>query len=68
METKTIEFTKQEATAMLQLIDAAVKTLGLQAAEAGVHLSKKLNEAFQEEVTEEEVTAEEVKKDSKKSN
>lgn len=36
------EFTKEEVTALLQLIDLAVKHAGMQAAEAAVVLTKKL--------------------------
>lgn len=41
-----IEFTEQEASATLQLIDLAVKSGGMQVAEAGVVISKKLQDAF----------------------
>ena len=58
---KTIALNEQEAQALLQLIDVAVKAQGMSAAEAGVHLSKKIHEAFAEEpqvVTQEEVNEE----------
>lgn len=37
-----MELTKEEAQVLLNLINIAVKTVGLQAAEAGVHFAKKL--------------------------
>ena len=40
-----IEFTKEEAGALLQLIDVAIKAVGLNGAEAGVVLAKKIDEA-----------------------
>lgn len=44
----SVEYTIEEANALLNLIDVAVKTLGLKdgAAENGVFLAKKLNAAF----------------------
>jgi len=45
-DTKNIALNEQEATALLQLIDVAVKAQGMSAAEAGLHLSKKIQEAF----------------------
>lgn len=48
METKEIKFTLNEANALIQLIDVAVKAQGLSAAEAGLILSKKIQEAFSE--------------------
>jgi hypothetical protein len=44
-----IEFTKDEARVLLAMIDIAVKTAGLQAAESAVVLSKKINAAMIEE-------------------
>ena len=41
-----IEFTEQEASVTLQIIDLAVKSGGMQVAEAGVVISKKLQDAF----------------------
>lgn len=41
-----IEFTEQEASVTLQLIDLAVKSGGMNVAEAGVVISKKLQDAF----------------------
>ena len=40
-----VSFTEQEINVLNQLIDVAIKAIGLQGAEAGVILSKKLNEA-----------------------
>lgn len=45
-----VEFSKDEINAMLQLIDMAVKTGGLNVAEAGIVLAKKLNSALKQEV------------------
>jgi hypothetical protein len=41
-----IEFTEAEANAAVQLIDLAVKSGGMQVAEAGVIIVKKFQEAF----------------------
>jgi hypothetical protein len=41
----TIEFTEQEGQALLQLIDIAVKSGGLNVAQAGVILASKISEA-----------------------
>ena len=41
-----VSFSEQEINVLNQLIDVAIKSLGLQGAEAGVILSKKLTEAF----------------------
>jgi hypothetical protein len=55
-----IEFTKEEATALIQLIDVAVKQLGLGAAKAAVILSEKIeNSAKETEETKEETTTNE---------
>lgn len=40
-----VEFSKEEVQALLQLIDMAVKTGGLNVAEAGIVLAKKLDVA-----------------------
>lgn len=48
--TKSIEFTNQEASMLLNMIDVAVKTAGLQAAEGAIHLARKINAAFAESV------------------
>lgn len=44
----TIVLTTDEARVLLQLIDAAIKSLGLNAAEAGSTLAKKINSSFEE--------------------
>jgi len=38
-----LELNLNEAQVLLSLIDLAVKSAGLQAAEAGLHLAKKIN-------------------------
>ena len=48
----TIEFTKEESAALLQLLDIATKAGGLNVAEAAIHLAKKFQQAGQP-VTEE---------------
>ena len=58
---KQITFTTQEANALIQLLDIAVKTQGMQAAEAALHLTKKVQEAFKEEGEEVEVEEKEDK-------
>jgi len=40
-----VEFSKEEVQALLQLIDMAVKTGGLNVAEAGVVLARKIDKA-----------------------
>ena len=40
-----VEFTEKEATVLMNLIDIAVKSAGLQAAEAALHFSKKIQDA-----------------------
>lgn len=49
METKNIALTEQEANALLQLLNIAVKTQGMQAAQTALHLNNKVIEAFQEQ-------------------
>jgi hypothetical protein len=44
----TVKYTEQEAQVLLNLIDVAVKAAGLQAAEAALHLAKKLEDAAKE--------------------
>lgn len=46
----TITFTEEEARVAVNLFDAAVKSLGLNAAEAAVYLAKKINTALKEDV------------------
>lgn len=41
-----IELTQDEAKALVTLLDAAVKSMGLQAAEAAVFFAKKIDAAF----------------------
>ena len=41
----TIELTKEEANALVALLDVAVKATGLQGAEATVLLARKIQEA-----------------------
>ena len=50
----TIEFTKEESAALLQLLDIATKAGGLNVAEAAIHLAKKFQQA--EPVATEEAT------------
>jgi len=40
-----IEFTREEAQILLNLIDLAVKANGIKVAEAGLHFANKLTEA-----------------------
>ena len=51
---KNIQLTEQEASALLKLIDIAVKTNGLNVAQAALHISNKIQEAFKEEPETEE--------------
>jgi hypothetical protein len=44
-----IELNKQEADALLALIDVAVKATGLQTAQIATHLANKINEASKQE-------------------
>jgi len=43
-----IELNTDEATVLINLIDVAVKAAGLQAAEAGLHFRKKIEDASKE--------------------
>lgn len=47
----TLELTKEEATALVQLIDIAVKSAGLNVAQAALHLTNKITEAGKPEET-----------------
>lgn len=47
-KTATVTFTAEEARVLLQLVDAAVKSIGLNAAESAAFLAKKINVAFEE--------------------
>ena len=58
---KSIKLNEQEAQALLQLIDIAIKQLGLNGASAGLALANKINQAFKDEKQEKK----EVKKDDK---
>ena len=49
-----IELTKEEAQALLQLIDAGVKTLGLNAATAAAVILQKVLKAYPQEPIEQE--------------
>ena len=44
----TVTYTEQESQVLMNLIDVAVKSAGLQAAEAALHLVKKLEDAAKE--------------------
>ena len=44
-----IELTKEEAQVLVNMIDIAVKSAGLQAADAGVHFSKLIQAAAKAE-------------------
>ena len=48
MESASVTFTTNEAQVLIQLIDIAVKNQGLAAAEAGLVLTRKLQQAFSE--------------------
>lgn len=41
----TIDFTKEEANALMQLLDLACKAGGLQVAEAAIYMTKKIQPA-----------------------
>ena len=51
---KTISLSAEEAEALIRLIDVAIKAQGLGAAQAGLVLASKIQEAFKEELKEEE--------------
>lgn len=56
MNETTIKLTNQEANVLLQLIDLAVKSGGINVAEAAVVLTKKIQASFEDktqEITEE---------------
>jgi hypothetical protein len=44
--TAHVELNQEEGKNLLALIDIAIKAQGLNAAEAGLHLAKKINAAF----------------------
>ena len=56
MNTKSIELTQEEATALVKLIDIAIKSGGINVAEAGVALVRKVSSPFNTQ-EEESVTA-----------
>ena len=62
METKNVSLTELEANQLIQYLDVAVKTLGLNHAEAALVISKKIREVYPLPVKEEEVKPEVVKK------
>lgn len=43
-----VTYTEQEATVLLNIIDIAVKSVGIQAAEAALHFTKKITDAAKE--------------------
>jgi len=45
--TTNVQLTQQEAAALLNLIDIATKSGGMQVAQAAVHLDTKIRTAFQ---------------------
>lgn len=46
---KTIELTQEQAQVLINLINIAVKEKGLEAAEAGLFFTKKIQDAFKVE-------------------
>ena len=44
-----IKLTADEANVLINMLDVAVKAAGLQAAEAGLHFKKKIEDAAKEE-------------------
>jgi len=44
-----IELTAEEAQVLVNIIDVAIKSVGLQAAESGIHFVKKIKEAAEAE-------------------
>jgi hypothetical protein len=48
----TIDLTNEEATVLMNLIDLAVKSAGLPAAEAALHFSKKIKDAAEAKTVE----------------
>jgi hypothetical protein len=53
--TKSIELTAEQAQVLVNLINIAVKTQGLDAAEAALFFTKKIQEAFNQEKNQLEV-------------
>tara|TARA_R110002051_G_scaffold317315_1_gene398362 strand:- start:756 stop:929 length:174 start_codon:yes stop_codon:yes gene_type:complete len=52
---KNIEFTLEEANALIQIIDIAQRVKGLEVSKNCIHFVEKLQEAFKEEVKKEEL-------------
>lgn len=48
METKEIKLTREEAQVLINIINIAIKSVGLEVAEAALHFNKKIQEAFKE--------------------
>lgn len=48
LKMKTIELTQEQAQVLINLINIAVKEKGLEAAEAGLFFTKKIQDAFKE--------------------
>jgi len=46
---KNVQLTQKEADALLQLIDLAVKANGVNVAQAALHITDKIQEAFKEQ-------------------
>ena len=59
MDKVNIEFTEQEANALIQLLDLACKKEGLRVADSVVHFNNKLQLAFKGKFTEEKSVKEE---------
>lgn len=53
-----IELSQQDAQVLLNLINIAVKSTGLEAAQAGLYFQQKINQAAKEEAEKKEVTEE----------
>ena len=56
MKEGIIKLNENEASALIELLNIAVKAAGLQAAEAALVLTKKVEEAFKEDQPKEEPT------------
>jgi len=48
LKTASVVLNQEEARVLIQIIDAAIKSLGLQAAESGAFLAKKIQTSFEE--------------------
>lgn len=62
---KNIKFNEQEATALISLLDLAVKASGLQVADNAGYLAKKIKDAFVEKEPAEEKPKEPTKQPKK---